>query len=55
MKLKFDKRETLNRKTERKEKRIVIDSAEWNDPECRLASFEEVQADLKRWTYVLVV
>ena len=54
MKLKFDKKETLKRKTERREKRVVIDAIEWNDPEYRLASFEEAQADLMRWAYVVI-
>lgn len=55
MKKHLTKEETLKRKAERKEKCVVLLSAEWNDPEYRLASFEEAQADLKRWSYVLVV
>lgn len=55
MKKHLTKEETLKRKTERRGKRIIVDAVEWNDPEYRLASFEEAQADLKRWSYVLVV
>lgn len=54
MKLKFNKSETLKRDKKRTEKRITIDAPEWNDPECRLASFEEAQAGMSRWSYVLI-
>ena len=55
MKKHLPKKETLKRKNERRGKHAVLLSSEWNDPEYRVPSFEEAQADLQRWSYVLVV